>query len=90
MIKIYGWRGTLRVLRAETWLTVYRTIANFVKPTGRSLTRVLSSSKAEIHIQLNFNIISSKLIEQNQNPKYKLYQKHKRDNKTHGCSQGPG
>ena len=22
-----GWRGTLRVLRAETWLTVYRTIA---------------------------------------------------------------
>ena len=21
------WRGTLRVLRAETWLTVYRTIA---------------------------------------------------------------
>ena len=23
-----GWRGTLRVLRAETWLTVYRTIAN--------------------------------------------------------------
>ena len=25
---IVGWRGTLRVLRAETWLTVYRTIAN--------------------------------------------------------------
>ena len=24
---IMGWRGTLRVLRAETWLTVYRTIA---------------------------------------------------------------
>ena len=26
--KYMGWRGTLRVLRAETWLTVYRTIAN--------------------------------------------------------------
>ena len=26
--KFMGWRGTLRVLRAETWLTVYRTIAN--------------------------------------------------------------
>ena len=25
--KFTGWRGTLRVLRAETWLTVYRTIA---------------------------------------------------------------
>ena len=25
--KYMGWRGTLRVLRAETWLTVYRTIA---------------------------------------------------------------
>ena len=25
--KTMGWRGTLRVLRAETWLTVYRTIA---------------------------------------------------------------
>ena len=25
--KCDGWRGTLRVLRAETWLTVYRTIA---------------------------------------------------------------
>ena len=25
--KFMGWRGTLRVLRAETWLTVYRTIA---------------------------------------------------------------
>ena len=25
--KCVGWRGTLRVLRAETWLTVYRTIA---------------------------------------------------------------
>ena len=24
---IFLWRGTLRVLRAETWLTVYRTIA---------------------------------------------------------------
>ena len=24
---IVGWRGTLRVLRVETWLTVYRTIA---------------------------------------------------------------
>ena len=26
--KFMGWRGNLRVLRAETWLTVYRTIAN--------------------------------------------------------------
>ena len=25
--KIVRWRGTLRVFRAETWLTVYRTIA---------------------------------------------------------------
>ena len=25
--KYMGWRHTLRVLRAETWLTVYRTIA---------------------------------------------------------------
>ena len=34
--KYMRWRGTLRVLRAETWLTVYRTIAIF--RAGTSLT----------------------------------------------------
>ena len=31
-----GWRGTLRVLRAETWLTVYRALAilNRIKLAG--------------------------------------------------------
>ena len=34
---IKEWRGTLRVLRAETWLTVYRTIA--ISPTRRVIRK---------------------------------------------------
>ena len=33
--KSMEWRGTLRVLRAETWLTVYRTIAIIRKQVHR-------------------------------------------------------
>ena len=48
-------------------------------------TTVWSSSEADIHTKWNLSKISSWLTEQTSNHDMKVYQKHKRDHKFHGC-----